>query len=635
MAWLRSYKEDLDVMPDENGWCYVNHSRRKYLWGDYNADTVLRPEMYPDCSKEWFCEVWRHQFPELRLRKYHRFSKCDFCIEQRAIRGDRKVPLNTRLEAKARLKAHIEWAHKRERGLFKQKKFLAVAEPVNFISMSIDGTDQFPDGFPHFFEKTKRDDSLRLKLHVVCVIVHGSAPYIYLGWENILGDSNLISEVITRTLRHEEAKRGGLPPTFVLQMDNCWRENKNTYVEKLLEWYVERGVLLRIFASFLPVGHTHFDADQLASRIAEVMKHRDVKSVEELMEMLRDCFSPAPHVEFIDDVMDWKRLLNPEHPKEFPVKTARCRMMRGLCTKSFPKTNSAANYHMNECSPLHWRILKDAEGHTFFQSRHTVDDPRDQWSEPVYHWDTDAPRPHDRFHQKNESGLLVTDLEIAPVRILKERRANELRNALAGARPRLSDEEAAEFDKVYELLVNPPPVESPVSHARWTFHGEGKYDVTSENPPVMEVRLPANLVYRDQNDQNEARRQRREGVDASKLLIGNYVAYKVLYTDETKAEDRNDFWVGCIVQIDKKDGLVRIKTFHASQRKNLNTGSNRAQYKAWTGRGQHEWLPTDRLLLKFDGLTGKGRISMKTLRRIGNVLSAASAAEEANANGVI
>jgi hypothetical protein len=108
---------------------------------------------------------------------------------------------------------------------------------------------------------------MRLQLHTVCVCVHGSAPYIYLAHENILSDPNLFCEVLTRVLLAEERKRGKLPPTLYLQLDNCWRENKNTYTEKYVEWVVERSLHKEIHVSFLPVGHTHFDPDQLASRI--------------------------------------------------------------------------------------------------------------------------------------------------------------------------------------------------------------------------------------------------------------------------------------------------------------------------------------------------------------------------------
>ena len=110
----------------------------------------------------------------------------------------------------------------------------------------------------------------------------------------------------------EETRRGQLPGTLFLQLDHCVRENRNTCTEKYLEWLVERVVVRKVECSFLPVGHTHFDPDQLASRIGEVLRNRDVTNMPDLVKLLKQCFSPAPHVEVIDDVMDWRGLINPE-----------------------------------------------------------------------------------------------------------------------------------------------------------------------------------------------------------------------------------------------------------------------------------------------------------------------------------
>ena len=68
--------------------------------------------------------------------------------------------------------------------------------------------------------------------------------------------------------REEEARGGELPDTMYLQLDNCIRENKNTYVITFLAWLIERGVFKVIKVSFLPVGHTNFDNDQVASRVS-------------------------------------------------------------------------------------------------------------------------------------------------------------------------------------------------------------------------------------------------------------------------------------------------------------------------------------------------------------------------------
>lgn len=629
IAWLQAYKEYLDVMPDEGGWYMVPHSRRRYLYREYVQDSDARPALYSPCTKAWFCSVWREHFPELRLRKFHRFTKCTFCVRCRSTLSDRKLSEAVRLEAKVRLKQHIAWANKRERGHYKFKRTIAIEDPARAISVSIDGTDKFDHGFPHFFEITKNDDSVRLKVNVVCVMVHGTNPYIYIGWEHLFSDPNLVCEVLTRTLRREEGKRGVLPPNLFLQLDNCWRENKNTYVEKYLEFFVERGIHAQVLPSFLPKGHTHFDCDQLASRIGEVSKHRDIKSVKALVEVLRHCYSPKPHVEFIHDVMDWKRVINPEHPKEFPVGTAMCRQMRGLCTKSLPSQEQA--FYMDETSPLHWRIRADPQGHVFLQTRHTIDTPDDQWSEPVYHWDTNAPRPQGRARASTrESGLKVSDLKIAPFRVLKERRLGELKSALEGVRTRLTEEEATEMDGIFDLLESPPAVESlPCPDNRWSFTNEGYYRNGNQGEVIApeELHMPTQSIYHNLNEQNQARQFRNEGVDTSKVCAGNFIAYTVDYTDDVAPEDRNEFWLGAVIEIDKETHSVKVRQYHTGTKNNATHERNPATYKMWSGLNQTTWLTKDRLLLKFERLTGGGRVSKASLRRIAGNLAAKQAGQ--------
>jgi hypothetical protein len=359
--------------------------------------------------------------------------------------------------------------------------------PKQYISISIDGTDKFPSGYPHFFEKTKGDDKgTRLKLHVIIVIVHGSSPYVYLATESLKSDPNLFCEVLTLTLQAEEKKRGRLPDTLFLQLDNCWRENKNTYSEKYLEWLCERGVHRIINVGFLPVGHTHFDPDQLASRIGKAIQHGDITCIEKLLRVIEGSFTPSPTVTFIDDVMDWRELVNPginlseqaaecelldqplvqdngdviDHrgtkvPKKtaFPVGTSMCRQMRGICTKEL---KPGREEYMSESSPLHWKIQVDCNGHVFLQTRATRDD--ELWSEAVYHWDTTATRPEGRECHINASGLLPSDLKYAPRKRLTNKRLVELTRTLAGAKPRLSTAHWEEVQRTFEALKNPPNV---------------------------------------------------------------------------------------------------------------------------------------------------------------------------------
>ncbi len=74
-------------------------------------------------------------------------------------------------------------------------------------------------------------------------------------------------------LKKSEKLLGKLPPELHIQLDNCFRENKNSYVINWLGTLVERGLFPNgIYVSFLPVGHTHNEMDQVASRISIALR---------------------------------------------------------------------------------------------------------------------------------------------------------------------------------------------------------------------------------------------------------------------------------------------------------------------------------------------------------------------------
>ena len=193
--------------------------------------------------------------------------------------------------------------------------------------------------------------------------------------------------MLYRTLKAELEERDHPPKVLYLQLDNCIRENKNTVLFCALCWWIERGIFTIVYVSFLPSGHTHFDCDQLASRVSLPLRFSDVTSLDHLMRLLAGCVAPRPVVEMLEDVTDVKRLFNPTGQCTFPVTTSIVRRMHGLCTKTVPLEREA---FMDATSPLHWKLTADKNGKICIQSKLTCDD--DEWSEQHYPWTENAPR---------------------------------------------------------------------------------------------------------------------------------------------------------------------------------------------------------------------------------------------------
>ena len=91
----------------------------------------------------------------------------------------------------------------------------------------------------------------KLRTHLVGTILHsGLCPLgkSYFGFFDLFQwphDSNLTMNVIISVLKLIN-DRFGLPPVLYLQLDNCWRENKNKHVFTLLSLLVEWSIFDKV-----------------------------------------------------------------------------------------------------------------------------------------------------------------------------------------------------------------------------------------------------------------------------------------------------------------------------------------------------------------------------------------------------
>jgi hypothetical protein len=607
-------------MPDEGGWYMLPQCRKKFVYLDYMKDCAEEHLHYSKCTERYFVQIWKALYRNVRLRKWCRFAKCNFCVSVRAIMFNASNSLAVRNDARSRLREHRDWANTLERGVYHSKMSKAICSPQEYISISLDGTSKFPQGFPGFPTKAKSDgNEERLKLHIEIAMVHGRRPRVFVAWEDIAGDANLITEILTRVLKAEENDRGVLPKILYLQLDNCARENKNTYLLMFLVWLVERNIFDIIYVSFLPVGHTHFDPDQLASRLGIAVQYTAVKTTAQLIDLFNGCYSPRPIVEWIHDTGDIKCLFNPTGGVHFPVGTSLVRQVKGCCTRVVHHSRA---HFMGPTSPLHWMMRKDTNKRAILQSKLTSHDNSD-WSEQHYGW-TDAPRPNGRQFSESTSGVFADDIKICPKKVIGGQRRRELTTAIRNVKARLSNDEYASIMSVVDSIID-PPLQSldPVDDERWKFAVEGagvESDEEDQEDEEKTMSLNPQIIYHDANEQNSARAARSDGVTSQDLVVGNYLAYEPTYTDETKENERHEFWLGKIIQIDSSAKSVHIQAWHTGQKQNATlTG---ARYRLWSGDGKQRWVNIDRALTTFNStsFTDKQRVKAAMLRRIRNAI---------------
>ena len=265
---------------------YLPFAQRQAVYDLFHADHILE---FPSgvCHVSWFKYIWKNdpRVKHIRLRKHLRFALCPDCagfINTRFHALGEEV----RKDIKAKERAHAAFV-RNEREAYYRRRRLAYTQPDKFLSMIADGADQSAYGLPHFWIIDKSVTELyRLRNHLMGVIVHGQGLYGFSFLDNFKHGANITCEAVHRVLVKEFEKRGRIPMprTFFLQLDNTTKQCKSQYIIAYLGLLVGWDVFEEVILSFLPVGHTHEDIDQLFSRIATYLRRHDARARHEFHE---------------------------------------------------------------------------------------------------------------------------------------------------------------------------------------------------------------------------------------------------------------------------------------------------------------------------------------------------------------
>ena len=248
-------------------------------------------------SFEYFCHVW-HSSDELcaqvRLRKWIPFAKCNECVvyrrvEDRARRGF-KVPPEERRAARESHAAHLELVHL-ERRHYYSNRLRAELHPNVYLSVIIDGADQNKHKIPYFCEQSHAsDETARQQLHAYGCLAHGRKAYCFLVPGHVKQGHDTTIEVLWHVILDTLDAEGRLPPVLLVQLDNTTKQNKGRYFFAFIALLVHHRIFEKVLVSFLPVGHTHEDIDQMFSRFATYLRHHDACSRADMKEAFENGF---------------------------------------------------------------------------------------------------------------------------------------------------------------------------------------------------------------------------------------------------------------------------------------------------------------------------------------------------------
>ena len=181
---------------------------------------------------------------------------------------------------------------KAERGGYYKRRTTSVQTPDDYMSLIIDGADWYNYALPYWATKTHESSKLfRAPIYLIGVINHGRGTKCFIVPGYFKQGTNVVLDVLIRTLTAMKARGENIPRKLFLQLDNTAKQNKNRYLLGLLGYLVHIGVFDKVLVSFLPKGHTHEDIDQLFSRLVIALMCRDACSVRELAAIIRTAYT--------------------------------------------------------------------------------------------------------------------------------------------------------------------------------------------------------------------------------------------------------------------------------------------------------------------------------------------------------
>ena len=242
-------------------------------WMVFRAEmSIAKPGF--TCSYQQFVRG-KNMDKTLQAAGYRRLTgtlgKCSVCQEYKtALKGCRKND-RRREEIWLKYRGHLI-LQALERRSYYDRRLLAIKYPDEFLSCIVDGSTQRYHNCPMLDDHTVLSnvgDFAQIKQSLTCVHFHGRETFLFPRVPYHDKGSNwtiqCVSSALENLAKSDPDKK--LPKTLFLQLDNCSGDNKNKYVFGYFSSLVSNGTFNTVVLSFLVVGHTHEDVDQLFSTI--------------------------------------------------------------------------------------------------------------------------------------------------------------------------------------------------------------------------------------------------------------------------------------------------------------------------------------------------------------------------------
>jgi hypothetical protein len=244
-AWFSNFIQwHGDYMPHRDQ-IHLPSTSKMFLYYKYAA-YMDHIQLEPAKTSHFYKEINDFCGDYIKIRQSSDFTKCGRCtmLTDKASKGS----ASRRAEYRMKLDQHHD-SHALDRRKYMKHIRKSRRYPLRYMQLSIDGMDQHKCTIPRLKRATQKSAGLEtIPISVIGVMCHGHAPkataYILPG--DFPKDSSLTCHIIAQSLLRALEANGKLPPVLYLQLDNTYRENKNTTVFAFCRWLVQMNIFKKV-----------------------------------------------------------------------------------------------------------------------------------------------------------------------------------------------------------------------------------------------------------------------------------------------------------------------------------------------------------------------------------------------------
>lgn len=257
-GFLSNFIKYCEHQPDSNEVHTMQSIRKIEIFYDFQKSLEPTHEKNQIPSSTTFYRVWRKNFSHLKIPNHNRLGKCDVCCDFDnkilAAKGKRQQTLR---QAKSQHRKSCD-NERRELSALHER---ARDDPKEWTSILTDWSNPFL--LPHAHERPKGWLSMkRLKYHLFGLVNYATKQLVYYPHlDNWKHDANLHISFLFVYLR-QLSDENMLGNNLMLQMDNCWKDNKNKWFFGFMTHLVESRWFKSVEIYYLPPGHSHDMVDR-------------------------------------------------------------------------------------------------------------------------------------------------------------------------------------------------------------------------------------------------------------------------------------------------------------------------------------------------------------------------------------